>query len=152
MLSTRENATLRDELSHLGVSQISAGSKTVPSSCSGNNNTQGQFNISDARSLSKVIEDLTPGGSLSFFTSCYRTGRTGEDFMDLAKPEDIKNFCQPNALLTFEEYLLDYNPKLARKIKHLISSEILKIPNPKVRQMAFAKPESLTRGKRNLYF
>ena len=30
------------------------------------------------------------------------------DFMDLAKPGDIKHHCDPNALTTFLEYLIDY--------------------------------------------
>ena len=153
ILSTRENAVLRNELFHLGVSQISAGSRTMPGSYSGSSNSQEQFSISDDRSLSKVIEDLTSRGFIpSFCTSCYRTGRTGESFMDLAKPGEIKNFCQPNALLTFEEYLLDYNPKLAKKIKTLISSEVRKLPDPKIRQMTSGKIESLIKGERDLYF
>ncbi len=153
ILSTRENAALRNELIHLGVSQISAGSKTLPGSYSNDQNEQGQFSISDERPLSKVIEEMTDRGFVpSFCTSCYRTGRTGENFMNLAKPGDIKNFCQPNALLTFKEYLLDYNPKLAVKAKSLISSEISKIPDPDVRQMTVGKIESLSHGKRDLYF
>ncbi len=87
-----------------------------------------------------------------FCTSCYRTGRTGESFMDLAKPGDIKSYCQPNALLTFEEYLLDYNPKLAEKTKALMSSEISKLPDSKVRQMTNDKIKFLARGKRDLFF
>ncbi|MCF6148760.1 MAG: [FeFe] hydrogenase H-cluster radical SAM maturase HydG [Candidatus Kuenenia sp.] len=153
ILSTRENATLRNELFHLGVSQISAGSKTVPGSYSGNTSAEGQFSISDNRSLAEVIEDLANMGFLpSFCTSCYRTGRTGENFMELAKPGEIKNFCQPNALLTFEEYLLDYNPKLAQEIKDFLSSEVHKIPDQKVREMTSKKLESIVQGKRDLYF
>jgi 2-iminoacetate synthase len=153
ILSTRENAVLRNELFHLGVSQISAGSRTAPGSYSGNGEADGQFSISDNRSLSEVIEELATSGFIpSFCTSCYRTGRTGENFMKLAKPGEIKNFCQPNALLTFEEYLLDYNPKLAQKIKSLIYSEISKIPDPKVRQLTSGKIASIIRGERDLYF
>ena len=44
----------------------------------------------------------------SFCTACYRLGRTGADFMDLAKPGEIKQHCGPNALSCFQEYLLDY--------------------------------------------
>ena len=153
ILSTRENADLRDELFFLGVSQVSAGSKTVPGSYSSDNKAQGQFSISDERSLSEVIEELATSGFIpSFCTSCYRTGRTGENFMELAKPGEIKNFCQPNALLTFEEYLLDYNPKLAQKIKALITSEIRKIPDPNLRKLTSSKMESLIQGERDLYF
>ncbi|MDR4506947.1 MAG: [FeFe] hydrogenase H-cluster radical SAM maturase HydG [Candidatus Brocadiaceae bacterium] len=151
ILSTRENATVRNELFHLGISQISAGSKTVPGSYSGDERAQGQFSISDNRPLSKVIEDLTSMGFLpSFCTSCYRSGRTGENFMHLAKPGEIKNFCHPNALLTFEEYLLDYNPKLAQKMKDLITSEVHKISDQKVRQITTDYINSLIQGKRGL--
>jgi 2-iminoacetate synthase len=153
ILSTRENAALRNELIYLGVSQISAGSKTVPGSYSSDKKAQGQFSISDDRSLSEVIEGLTSMGFLpSFCTSCYRSGRTGENFMNLAKPGEIKKFCQPNALLTFEEYLLDYNPKLAKKINSFISSEVTKIPDPKVRHLTSNHIKSLIQGKRDLYF
>ncbi len=153
ILSTRENAFLRNELFHLGVSQISAGSRTKPGSYTGNEKSQGQFVIADERSLSEVVEDLVDRGHIpSFCTSCYRTGRTGENFMDLAKPGDIKDFCQPNALLTFEEYLLDHNPKLAQKIKSLISLEINKIPDNKVRQKTMDHIKSLIKGERDLYF
>ncbi len=153
ILSTRENAVLRNELIYLGVSQISAGSKTLPGGYRSNEKKQGQFSVSDERSLSEVIEDMTDRGFIpSFCTSCYRTGRTGEHFMDLAKPGDIKNFCQPNALLTFEEYLLDYNPELAGKTKALISSEICKIADPEVRNMTSGKIKSLSRGARDIYF
>jgi 2-iminoacetate synthase len=153
ILSTRENAVLRDELFHVGVSQISAGSKTIPGSYNGNDNAQEQFSVSDNRSLSEVIEELACRGFIpSFCTSCYRTGRTGEDFMELAKPGEIKNFCQPNALLTFEEYLLDYNPKLSQKVKALLSSEVNKIPDAKVRQKTMAYMKSLIQGERDLYF
>ena len=48
------------------------------------------------------------GYTPSFCTACYRTGRTGTDFMDVAKPGAIKYHCEPNALSTFTEYLEDY--------------------------------------------
>jgi 2-iminoacetate synthase len=38
------------------------------------------------------------------------------DFMDLAKPGDIKHHCDPNALSTFLEYLLDYGGDETRAI------------------------------------
>ncbi len=71
--------------------------------------------------------------------------------MNLAKPGEIKKFCQPNALLTFEEYLLDYNPKLAKKINSFITSEVRKIPDPKVRQITSNYVKSLVHGERDLY-
>lgn len=152
ILSTREKVSTRNDLFHLGVSQISAGSKTVPGSYSGNENSQGQFSISDNRSLAEVVEDLTSMGFLpSFCTSCYRSGRTGESFMALAKPGEIKKLCQPNALLTFEEYLLDHKPELSRKIKTFVSSELQKIEDPKVRKITSKYIKSLIQGERDLY-
>ncbi len=72
--------------------------------------------------------------------------------MGLAKPGEIKNFCQPNAVLTFEEYLLDYNPDLSQKVKSLLSSEVNKIPDTKVREKTMAYMKSLIQGERDLYF
>ncbi len=113
---------------------------------------QEQFSISDNRSLSEVIEDQTSMGFLpSFCTYCYRSGRSGENFMEHAKPGEIKKFCQPNALLTFEEYLLDYNPKLTKKTKSFMSSEVRKIPDSKVRQITSNYIKSLIHGERDLY-
>ncbi len=152
ILSTREKKSLRNELFHLGVSQISAGSKTVPGGYRSNPATHGQFNISDNRSLAEVVESLTSLGLLpSFCTSCYRSGRTGENFMNLAKPGEIKKLCQPNALLTFKEYLLDHNIKLSQKMMAFISSELHKIEDPHIRTTTSHFLESLVRGKRDLY-
>jgi 2-iminoacetate synthase len=62
--------------------------------------------------MDEVIRDISEMGFLpSFCTACYRLGRTGADFMDLARPGEIKYHCEPNAMATFEEYLLDYASK-----------------------------------------
>ncbi|GJQ57830.1 MAG: [FeFe] hydrogenase H-cluster radical SAM maturase HydG [Candidatus Scalindua sp. AMX11] len=152
ILSTREKESLRNELFHLGVSQISAGSKTAPGGYSGSGNPPGQFNTSDNRSLTEVVENLATMGFLpSFCTSCYRSGRTGEKFMDLAKPGEIKKLCHPNALLTFEEYLLDHMPKSSQKIKDFLSSELHKIEDPHIRKTTSDYMELLLQGKRDLY-
>lgn len=109
ILSTRESAAIRRECYALGVSQISAGSRTNPGGYSGDESTAGQFQLGDHRSLEDVIEELASMGFIpSFCTACYRLGRTGQDFMDLAKPGLIKLKCDPNAVTTFQEYLIDY--------------------------------------------
>ena len=112
ILSTRENPALRRELINLGVSQISAGSKTSPGSYheSGlHKHDSEQFMVGDERSLDEVIYELIKNDHIpSFCTACYRLGRHGDHFMDLAKNLHIKSFCQPNALLTFAEFLEDY--------------------------------------------
>jgi len=112
ILSTRETPNIRREAFALGVSQISAGSRTNPGGY-----TEGecapesteQFSLGDHRSLDEVVRDVASLGYIpSFCTGCYRLGRTGADFMDLAKPGEIRLHCDPNALSTFLEYLLDY--------------------------------------------
>ena len=64
------------------------------------------FSIFSERSLDEVISMMIDGGYIpSFCTGCYRKGRVGADFMDLAKPGLIKEYCKPNAMFTFREYL-----------------------------------------------
>jgi 2-iminoacetate synthase len=118
IMSTRETANLRRETFALGVSQISAGSRTNPGGYAEDEKfDSAQFQLGDHRSLDEVIRDVAGLGYVpSFCTACYRLGRTGMDFMDLAKPGDIKHHCDPNALSTFLEYLLDYGSDRTRAI------------------------------------
>lgn len=115
IMSTRETAKMRRKTFALGVSQISAGSKTNPGGYGNDdlNNVSGQFSLGDHRPLDEVIRDVASMGYIpSFCTACYRLGRTGQDFMDLAKPGDIRLHCGPNALSSFKEYLQNYaSPK-----------------------------------------
>ncbi|HUX39149.1 MAG TPA: [FeFe] hydrogenase H-cluster radical SAM maturase HydG [Rectinemataceae bacterium] len=128
ILSTREGEDLRNELFRYGVSQISAGSRTNPGAYAEDASEDGsapaaeaaeagrpssmagsQFQLGDHRSLAEVVDKLGQLGYVpSFCTGCYRKGRVGADFMDLAKPGLIKRFCEPNALFTFAEYLEDF--------------------------------------------
>ncbi len=120
ILSTRENATIRRQCYALGISQISASSRTNPGGYTERQHdphSGEQFSLGDHRSLDEVIADCLELGFLpSFCTACYRRGRTGADFMDLAKPGLIKEFCQPNAVLTVKEYLEDYASAETRAI------------------------------------
>jgi 2-iminoacetate synthase len=112
IMSTRETAQMRRETFALGVSQISAGSRTNPGGYENEedkNNVSGQFSLGDHRTLDEVIRDVAKMGYIpSFCTACYRLGRTGQDFMDLAKPGDIKLHCEPNGLSSFKEYLVNF--------------------------------------------
>jgi 2-iminoacetate synthase len=114
ILTCRENPSVRDEVIELGCSQIDAGSQIgiggyFEASKKQDSRSKEQFELSDNRSLDEVIEQLLKKDYIpSFCTACYRLGRTGEHFMEMAKPGYIKNFCQPNAMLTFYEYLCDY--------------------------------------------
>lgn len=110
IMSTRESVDIRRETFALGVSQISAGSRTNPHGYSEDEKLDAsQFYLNDHRPLDEVVRDLAHLGYIpSFCTGCYRLGRTGQDFMDLAKPGEIKHHCDPNAASTFVEYLEDY--------------------------------------------
>jgi 2-iminoacetate synthase len=111
IMSTRETANIRRESFALGVSQISGGSRTNPGGYATGDDAAhaNQFTVGDHRSLDEVVRDVARLGYLpSFCTACYRLGRTGRDFMDLAKPGDIRLHCDPNGLATFLEYLTDY--------------------------------------------
>ena len=128
IMSTRENAQTRRETLGLGVSQISAGSRTNPGgyTADGETNQAEQFQLGDHRSLDEVVRDLTDMGYVpSFCTACYRMGRTGRDFMDLAKPGLIKQHCSPNALSSFQEYLNNYaSPTTRAAGEKLIEAEL----------------------------
>ncbi|MCK3685775.1 [FeFe] hydrogenase H-cluster radical SAM maturase HydG [Maribellus sp. YY47] len=126
IMSTRETAKMRRETFAMGVSQISAGSKTNPGGYEEEDDISGQFSLGDHRSLDEVIRDVAAMGYIpSFCTACYRLGRTGQDFMDLAKPGDIKLHCGPNALSSFKEYLQNFgSPETVEAGNQLIQQTI----------------------------
>jgi len=111
IMSTRENSGMRDLLLSLGVSQISAESNTSPGGYSVSEAEQagGQFSLGDHRSLDQIVGTLINHDYIpSFCAACYRMERTGEAFMQLAKPGTIKGKCSMNALVTLKEYLDDF--------------------------------------------
>ena len=156
ILSTREPAELRSELFNYGISQISAGSRTSPGgykqafSLAGE---EGQFTLNDCRTSGEVINDVISHGFVpSFCTACYRLGRVGEDFMDQAKPGLIKLFCQPNALTTFKEYLVDYADSETKQLgEELIQKELATIPNDNIREKTKQYLKRIEDGERDLY-
>ena len=141
IISTRESQSVREKVLGLGVSQISGASRT---SVGGyvkpeeEDENSAQFDVSDQRSLDEVVRWLMELGYIpSFCTACYREGRTGDRFMSLCKNGQIQNCCHPNALMTLEEYLMDYASEETKEIGgRLIEKELLKIPNEKVRKIA----------------
>ncbi len=158
ILSTREPAGYRDEIISLGISQLSAGS------CTGVGGYHkeiekdqvkdaGQFQVEDHRSTDEVLQSICLSGYIpSFCTACYRKGRTGDRFMPLAKSGEIQNICQPNAILTFKEFLLDYASEKTKAIGEEVIKEHLKaIPNAKVRQKTEERLLKIEQGERDLY-
>jgi len=155
IMSTRETANLRRELFALGVSQISGGSRTNPGGYSEEGlqeDTEAQFSLSDQRTLDEVIRDCAELGLVpSFCTGCYRLGRTGKDFMDLARPGDIRHHCDPNAFSTFEEYLMDYASPRTRAVGEKLIDSAVKEMDPADRKRAEAMVAEVRAGKRDVY-
>ncbi|MBN2693260.1 [FeFe] hydrogenase H-cluster radical SAM maturase HydG [bacterium] len=155
ILSTRESDVMRNELIKYGVSQISAGSKTNPGSYSHKDEDAGsQFTLGDHRTLDETIHSLAEAGYIpSFCTGCYRKGRVGHDFMDLAKPGLIKHYCMPNALFTFDEYLEDFaSEKTKNKGKELLKKLVDDIKEEKLKAKVSKQILHIENGKRDLYF
>ncbi|MBI4775866.1 MAG: 2-iminoacetate synthase ThiH [Deltaproteobacteria bacterium] len=62
VLSTRESRELRDNLVPLGVTQMSAGSKTAPGGYASKPEAEGQFEVSDKRSPGEVAHMIASRG------------------------------------------------------------------------------------------
>ncbi|KAM3573620.1 hypothetical protein VYU27_004411 [Nannochloropsis oceanica] len=203
ILSTRESAATRSELLRLGISQISAGSRTDvgayhrDTTCDAANfisNTasssstagrpaktqlplaaiaaatavheveeeedtdeykrrRGQFSLQDHRPLDTVIKDLLHDGFIpSFCTACYRKGRTGAAFMKIAKSGRIQDFCQPNALLSLQEYMEDYASPQTKAVGDEVIARESQMMGDNAKRAYERKRQQLLRGKRDLYF
>jgi 2-iminoacetate synthase len=152
IMSTRETANLRRETFALGVSQISAGSRTNPGGYAEDEQFDtAQFQLGDHRRLDEVIRDVAELGYIpSFCTACYRLGRTGMDFMDLAKPGDIKHHCDPNALSTFLEYLEDYGSTATREAGETLIAEKTAAMDPVRRAHTEAMLDKVRAGRRDV--
>lgn len=157
IVSTRESKAMRERLLHLGVSQISGGSRTsVGGYCEPEPEDEetAQFDVNDRRTLDEVIKWLMELGYVpSFCTACYREGRTGDRFMRLAKTGQIQNCCHPNALMTLKEYLEDYaSPETKAVGEKLIQGEIKTVPNDKVRRILEENLVKISGGSRDFRF
>ena len=158
IISTRESKSVREKALRLGISQISGGSRTSVGGYveeEDEDENSAQFDVSDRRSLDEVVRWLMELGYIpSFCTACYREGRTGDRFMALCKSGQIQNCCHPNALMTLEEYLMDYASPETREIgEKIIEKELLNIPKEKVRNIAREYIEEIKKdGKRDFRF
>ncbi|MCK5071929.1 MAG: [FeFe] hydrogenase H-cluster radical SAM maturase HydG [Bacteriovoracaceae bacterium] len=158
ILSTRENEKVRREAFELGVSQISAGSKTNPGGYNErdkhNADNLEQFSLGDTRSTSEVIKDIVQCGYIpSFCTGCYRKGRVGNDFMDLAIPGLIKEHCIPNGIFTFAEYIHDFGDRsLKKEGRELIDKMLVEIQNEQLQDKVRDKLSLISDGKRDIFF
>ena len=156
IITTRENAEIKRELLRLGISQMSAGSRTYPGAYADtliNKPEAQQFWVGDERSLSDIIQDLQNMGFMpSFCTACYRLGRTGEEFMGFAKTAFIHNFCETNALTSYAEYLADYAmPELRASGRRLVDAYVAAIPEEGRRVAVQKRLASIDAGSRDVY-
>ena len=122
ILTAREPYPLRREVTRkCGVSQMDAGTRIgvggYAQMAQKHLEDKEQFVVQDTQSLDDFVLALCRDGYLpSFCTAGYRQGRTGANFMPLAKHATVKNFCIANGVLTFKEYLIDYASDAVREI------------------------------------
>jgi 2-iminoacetate synthase len=161
ILSTRESAEFRNELLDVGISQMSAGSSVGVGGYAKREEVdengieeKPQFDLADHRKPLDVLKGLVKDGYIpSYCTACYREGRTGDRFMPFAKSGQIGNYCLPNALLTFEEYLKDYaDNELMEMGQKMIDAEMQNIPNEKRKVKAIDYINRIRAGERDLRF
>jgi len=157
IISTRESPKVRERVLHLGISQISGGSRTSVGGYTEEepeDASSAQFDLSDTRTLDEVVRWLMELGYVpSFCTACYREGRTGDRFMSLCKAGQIHNCCLPNALMTLQEYLMDYaSPKTKAIGEEVIRQQLAQIPKEKVREIVKGQLEKIQKGERDFRF
>lgn len=120
--TAREPDEVRREVLPFGVSQIDAGTRIgvgayAEAKKANSMPDKEQFTIGDSRTLDDVVKEICEmGGIPSFCTACYRAGRTGEQFMKVAKSKFVHNYCIPNAIFTLKEFVLDYASEETKKI------------------------------------
>ena len=157
IISTRESPKVRERVLHLGISQISGGSRTsvggytVPENI---DESTAQFDLSDHRTLDEVVKWLMEMDYIpSFCTACYREGRTGDRFMTLCKSGQINNCCLPNALMTLKEYLMDYASPETRAVgEALIEANLGDIPRERTREIVMERLQKIAQGERDFRF
>lgn len=158
IISTRESQKSRERVLHLGISQISGGSRTSVGGYAEpepEEENSAQFDVSDTRTLDQIVKWLMDMDYIpSFCTACYRAGRTGDRFMSLCKSGQIQNCCHPNALMTLKEYLEDYAAPETKKVGDaLIQKELTNIPNEKVKERVMEYLKEMEQGgKRDFRF
>ncbi|MBQ8435443.1 MAG: [Oscillospiraceae bacterium] len=165
IISTREEQNFRDEIISLGISQTSGGSCTGVGgyaqrlengecdSCCDDQSTA-QFQVADMRSEAEVSKALLKNGYIpSFCTACYREGRTGDRFMQLAKTGNISNCCLPNAMLTLAEYAIDYGDEEFNQLTfEVIKQERENIENEAAKSKFDEYLELIKAGQRDFRF
>jgi len=155
ILTAREPAHIRREIINVGCTQTDASTRIGIGAYSEAYGTQEaerqQFMLGDTRSLDEVIREIAEMGYLtSFCTAGYRCGRTGSYFMKIAKTGKVHQFCIPNAILTFKEYLLDYASEETKQAgEKLLEQKLRDIPEA-MRPAILGMLKDIENGKRDL--
>ena len=156
VVSTREGAGLREEVMSIGASQISAGSRTEPGGYALNtirSKAGEQFSTSDHRRMEEMIASIARNVLLpSLCTTCYRVGRTGADFTKKALSGNMEKFCQANAILTLQEYIMDCAQNGAKEIgTAAIERGLEQIKEPAMKKEVLRKLDEIKNGRRDVY-
>lgn len=162
ILSTRESPEMRRELLKIGMSQMSAGSKTdvgayhrdtSEASQQALSDINGQFTLADHRPVNEIVLDLMRQGYVpSWCTACYRKGRTGEHFMKIAKAGKIHEFCHPNSLFTLQEYLNDYGTPEEKELgQRVIQEELGRNLSDRAEKLTRRKLVKVNEGEHDVY-
>lgn len=155
ILTARENALVRNDVINVGCTQIDAGSNIGTGSYSKDSlePDKQQFMLGDSRSLDEAIRDMARLGYItSFCTAGYRTARTGECFMNLAKDARVNTLCMPNAILTFKEYLEDYASEETREsASFLLEQELAALPGERLQETVRSMLARIEQGERDLF-
>ncbi|MFK4784780.1 [FeFe] hydrogenase H-cluster radical SAM maturase HydG [Fusobacterium sp. MFO224] len=157
--TAREPKEVRDQVIPLGVSQIDAGTRIgvgayAKSKKANQLNDSEQFTIHDDNSLDDVVKTVCETGEIpSFCTACYRAGRTGEEFMKVAKSKFVHNYCIPNAMFTLKEYILDYATEDTAKIANsVIEKHLAKLKDKPYYEQVANGLKRIEAGERDVKF
>jgi len=153
VVSTREPALLREEVLTMGASQVSAGSSTEPGGYGENDHSQAQFDVSDHRDLGEMVGVIARMGLLpSLCTSCYRSGRQGHEFRELAGSGAIKDFCTPNAILSLKEYIIDNAGRADTDLLNRIVARFTETVEEPLKRDLLSKLAGIEKGGRDVHY
>lgn len=157
IITARERPEVRMDVINVGCTQTDASTRIGIGAYSEQYGEQEaerqQFLLGDTRSLDEVTRELAEMGYLtSFCTAGYRCGRTGSYFMDIAKKGKVHQFCTPNAIVTFKEYLLDYASEDTKRAGEALIQRRLDDMPENIRTTLGQRLQRIENGERDLRF
>ncbi len=158
ILSTRESKKCRERVLHLGISQISGGSRTSVGGYveeEAEDESSEQFDVSDKRTLDEVVNWLMDMEYIPRLLHCMLRGKAGagDRFMSLCKSgqdSELLSAKRPNDAERIS-YGLCF-PRHKRERGGDDRAEIQNIPKEKVRQIVREHLEEIEKGNRDFRF